>query len=587
MGQFFKIVFATMLGHIMLAILGFFIIVGIIASAGSSKEVKVEKNSVLKLSLSGNVTERSKDNPFEELNLPGLDEAGSTGLKELKETIAAAKEDENIKGIYLDFSGVGAGFATLQEIRDALVDFKKSKKFIVAYNSAYSEGGYYLTSLADEIHLHPEGMIEFNGLSTEVMFLKGAFEKLEVKPEIFKVGDFKSAVEPLFLDKMSDASRLQTTSFLNSIYNYYLKNVSENRGIEYDRMKLISDSMLVRNAKDALSYGLVTHLSYFDEFEASVKSKLGLKDKEKIKYISFNSYKNSSNKKENASSKNRIAVIYAEGNIVDGKGQEDEIGGESLSAQIRKARLDDNIKAVVLRVNSPGGSALASDIIWREVILTKEVKPIIASMSDVAASGGYYISMACDTIVAQPNTITGSIGVFGVMFSLENMLKNKLGITTDRVKTGNFSDVGTMTRTMTDFERSIIQQEVENIYDVFTSKAAKGRNMSQDELKKYASGRVWSGIEAKENGLVDVLGSIDDAIAIAAKKANLGDDYKLKHLPAKKQFFEQLMSKGEENVEMYFAKKHLGDMYQYTQAMKKIKDLEGIQARMPFDITIR
>lgn len=588
MGQFFKIVFATIVGQILLFFIGMFFLIAIAASLGSSDKegVSVDENSVLRMSFGGEIKERTGDNPFEDLDIPGFDNASTIGLKEVLATIEYAKNDPNIKGIYLDFGTVSGGFASLQEIRDALVDFKKSKKFIIAYNSICTEGAYYLTSVADEIHLNPEGMIEFNGLSTEIMFLKGTMEKLEVKPEIFKVGDFKSAVEPLFLDKMSDANRQQTTSFLNSIYNYYLQNVATSRGIEMSRLKLISDSMLVRNAADALNYGLVTNLSYYDEVEKALKNKLKIGESTKIKFVNYSKYKNNV-KVEEGSSKNKIAVIYAEGDIVDGKGEDGQIGGESLSATIRKARLDDKVKAVVLRVNSPGGSALASDIIWREIVLTKEVKPVIASMSDVAASGGYYISMACDTIVAQPNTITGSIGVFGVMFNLENMLKNKLGITTDRVTTGTFSDAGSMNRTMTDFERRIIQGEVEKVYDVFTSKAAKGRNMTQDELKKYASGRVWSGTEAKEVGLVDVLGNIEDAIAIAAKKANLGKDYKIKAMPGEKKFIDQLMNKGEEGVETYFAKKHLGDLYPYTQALKKLQQMEGIQARLPFDVTIR
>ena len=582
-----------MVGFLLALLVGILIIAGI---AGSAKDVpEIEDNSVLHLKLNSPITERSSENPLEDLDLPiSTGEPTSLGLIEILQGIKDAKEDSKIKGIYLNSKTVGAGFAALQEIRDALIDFKKSGKFIIAYAEYYSEGAYYLASVADKIYLNPQGMMELNGLSSEVTFIKGTLEKLEVKPMIFKVGDFKSAVEPLVLDKMSDPNRAQVTSYMNSVYDFALKNMALSRGMSVEELTIISDSMSVRTPEDALKYKLITHLGYEDEVEDEIKKLLKLTEKQKIVSVSVGKYIKSQTNKTRNTSANRVAVLVADGEIVDGKGGKGQIGTE-LAEELRKLRKDDKVKAIVLRINSPGGSALTSDIIWREVLLTKKVKPIIASMSNVAASGGYYIAMACDTIVAQPTTITGSIGVFGILFNAESLLKNKIGVTTDRVSTGVYSDLGNPTHSMSETEGKIIQNSVERIYEDFTSKAAKGRKMTQDDLKKVASGRVWTGAQGKENGLVDVLGDFNAAIEIAAKKAKIEKDFSLRYYPAKKDFLQTLLNKSTEtkaeitsNAIQAAMKQEMGEeLYQQYQTIQKLKNMKGVQMRLPFDLNIK
>jgi protease-4 len=588
--QFLKYVLATVVGIFLTWVIGFLLLMGVAASASKGEDQPIEENSVLKLSFNKPIREREgAENPFEGLDIPGASDDASIGIVEFKKAIAAAKSDDKIKGIYMDMSVVMGGFASLEELRNALIDFKKSGKFIVAYGEIYTEGAYYLASVADKIYLNPAGMLEFNGLNTTVMFFKGAMEKLEIKPEIFKVGDFKSAVEPFLLEKMSDPSRQQTTSFLNSIYGHYLDKVAASRGIDRKQLGVISDSMLVREAPDALKYKLVTNVGYYDEVQDEIRKLVKIKADEKIEYVGLGSYQKKGSAKENLNESkgkgDRVAVIFASGEIQSGKGSDEVIGSDRIAEAIRKARLDKKVKAVVLRINSPGGSAMASDVMWREVMLTKKVKPVIASMSDVAASGGYYMAMACDTIVAQPTTITGSIGVFGMMFNAQDFLKNKLGITTDGVKTGQFSDLGNMSRPLTAYERKVIQQSVEKIYYDFTSKAAEGRDMKVEDLRAVASGRVWSGVEAKEKGLVDVLGGLDDAVRIAAAAAKLKEgEYKIKQLPAKESFFEKFMSDMDDDANAKVLEAQFGTYAPYVQQLKSIDKLKGIQARLPFNI---
>ncbi|QNF31607.1 signal peptide peptidase SppA [Adhaeribacter swui] len=587
MVQFLKYTLATVVGLFLFFLLFFLIIIGIAASTASSDEVTISKNSVLELKLDQPITERQAKDPFDELGLPGGFGSGGYGLDEIKASIRKAKNDKNIKGIFLNVEMVDAGMATLEEIRKELVAFKQSKKFVVAYNDICSEKAYYLVSVADKMYINPQGAFELNGLSAETMFFKNMLEKLNIDVNIFKVGEFKSAVEPLFLDKMSEPNRLQVTSFLNSLNDYYLQNVAKSRNKSVAELKNISDSMLVHSPEDALKYGLVTNVGYYDEALDYIKKRSGLKEDAKMTLVSLKKYRKVAGTAEGDYSKNRIAVIYASGDIVNGEGDDESIGGTKFASEIRKARKDKNVKAIVLRVNSPGGSAMASDVIWREVMLARKEKPVIASMSDYAASGGYYIAMACDTIVAHPNTITGSIGVFGVVPNFQGFLNDKLGITLDRVKTGKFSDLPTVTRQMTDFEKRIVQREVEKIYTDFTSKAAKGRDMSLAELQKIASGRVWSGIEAKERGLVDVLGGLDEAIKIAAARANLKNDYRLKKLPAQRSFLDELMGDATKEVKTRSMRAELGELYPYFEQLKKVSHLQGIQARLPFELKVQ
>jgi protease-4 len=568
------------------AMLIFFGILGLVASS-SEKEVTLEKNSILHLDLNGRtLVERTSD---EDLVFGSfLDPFGgenTAGLVNLKKAIGEAKTNENVKGIYLNAGLFGAGQAGLLELREALIDFKTSGKFIVAYDEAYSEGGYFLASVADEIYLNPLGGIDFNGFSSEGIFLKGFFEKVGIKPEVFRVGEFKSAVEPFILDKMSPENRLQTQYFLDDINNHALELIAKSRGIAQDSLIRINHQMLVRKPKDAVTYKLATALKYEDEVHSILKEKLGLKEDDQIETINATDLGGMA-KSQNITSSNRIAVILAEGEIVDGNA-DGAISSEKFAKEIRKARKDENIKAIVLRVNSPGGSILASEVIWREMSEAKKVKPVIVSMGEVAASGGYYIAAPADTIVAQPNTITGSIGIFGILFNVQELVNDKLGVTTDVVSTGELSDFGNMARPLTEVERTIIQSSVEDGYETFISRVAEGRGMHPDSVRKVASGRVWTGTQAKARGLVDVLGGLDTAIGIAAAKIKAGEDYRVVYFPEKKPWFEELMVSFSDQVQVRILQTQLGDQYPLYQKIQKLKNYQGVQVRMPQEIVIK
>ncbi|MFN0047990.1 MAG: signal peptide peptidase SppA [Cytophagales bacterium] len=584
MWKFLGRILATFLGMMLFFIVIIFVFVGIGAAFSSGKEVVMLKdNSILTLNLDKKILEKEIENPFEGLDIPFAPDNGGLGLIEMRSAIANAKSDDKIKGIYLTVSAFQGGMASIEELRNALLDFKNSGKFIYAYSETYSEAAYYLASVSDKIFLNPAGLIELNGFGARYLFLKGTFEKLDIKPEIFKVGDYKSAIEPFVLDKMSDYSKEQTISYLGSMNNFMLKNIAQSRGIEYKKVKLISDSMLIHNPKDALKLKIVTDLGYYDEFLSALKTQVGIAESEKINFVSYTKYKSTIKEKEDKST-NKVAVIVAQGDINSGKSGDDAIGSDDVSEEIRKARLDTNIKAVVLRINSPGGSAMASDVMWREIVLTAKKKPIIASMSDVAASGGYYMAMGCTKIVAQPNSITGSIGVFGLLFNIKDFLKNKLGITTDGVKTGLFSDIGTPTRDITPYERKAIQEEVNQIYEEFTTKAAEARKMSVADLKKIASGRVWSGIEGKQNGLVDELGGLDKALQIAVAEAKLDSSYKVIYLPESKNFLEKIMDDFQKDAAVKELKAELGPFYNTYKTVSNLNKWQGIQARLPYGI---
>jgi protease-4 len=583
--NFFKTFLASCLGSLIALIVLVFLLIGFFSAAISSlstddKVVEVEDNSVLHLKLNVQITELEVENPFDGLPVPGADEA-SVGLLSLKSSIAHAKTDPAIKGIYLEVSFFQGGYAVAKEIRESLIDFKKSGKWVVAYSEMFSESSYYLASVADKIYLNPEGDIEFNGLALEVSFFKKMFDKLEIKPEIFRVGEFKSAVEPFFLDKMSDANRLQLKELIDGINNATKSEIAESRKIDFNEIKKISDQMMVTSPQDAQRFKLIDSLFYFDKVQADLRSRLGLGKNKKITFIKYSKYKKSFTTP--SSSPNEIAVIVAEGDIVSGKAKEGLIGSETFAEELRKARTNDKVKAIVLRINSPGGSALASDVMWREVRLAAKEKPIIASMSHLAASGGYYIAMGCDSIVAEPSTITGSIGVFSVLFDLSNFLDKKIGITFDEVKTGEVGELVTVTRPLTTFEKSVWQKRTDKIYEGFTSKAAQGRHMDVEQLRKVALGRVWTGAQAKEKGLVDVLGGFDDAISIAAKKAGIENDYKLRFYPKQKNFFAQWLEGMEASSKMKALKEELGEGYATYEQLKKVQHLQGTQARLPFD----
>jgi protease IV len=589
MRQFFKYVFATIVGLLAFSVLSLIfwvVVVSALSSAGDTK-TEIAKNAVLKLNLDSPIQERGVDSPFNGLG-PFSSDGNVIGLTDLKKALANAKADPNIKGIYLQSEYPQAGWATLEEIRNALIDFKQSKKFVYSYAEVMTEKGYYLASVADKIYLNPAGGMEWNGLNAELTFFKGTLDKLGIKPEIFRVGEFKSAVEPFFREDMSPANRLQFTSFLSSINNQMVLNVAKSRGLRVDSLRQLADNLTIDSPEDALRAKLVTNVAHQDELEADIRKVLGIKETKKIDYVSLGKYEDAESHVKEGSSKNRIAVIIAEGDINSGKSSDDGIGSETVVEELRKARLDDKVKAVVLRVSSGGGSALASDVMQREVELIRKVKPIVGSMGDYAASGGYYMLMGCNKLVAQPNTITGSIGVFGLLFNTETFFKDKLGITYDRVLTNANSDFPALTHTMSPFQKQVLQRGVERTYATFTGKVAKSRNLPIDSVRAIAGGRVWTGTQAKAIGLVDMLGGLDVAVAEAAKAAKLKDgDYKLK-FKAKKQFFDKIMeSFGNGGDEETRLRAQLGELAPYITYLKKLKTMEGVQARLPFEMEIK
>jgi protease-4 len=585
MRSFLKYVLASIVGLMLFFILGLVLVTIIISS--SMPEVQIKNNSVLNLKLDKRIVERETSNLFAQLTKSfNGGEPGTIGLLELRMAIQNAAKDSKVKGILLNVNGIDAGMATLEELRAELVRFKESGKFVVSYSDSYSELGYYLASVADKIYLPPSGMLEFNGLHTELLFFKNLLEKLEIQPEVFKVGQYKSAVEPFLNNKMSDANREQMKQLLNTIYGNMLEQIGHNRNISSDTLRLVSDGMLIRNPDDALLFNLITDIAYLDSAEAFMKEQIGLDSSEKLNYSDYWAFQEFETD-GNIVGTEKIAVIYAVGDIKDGKGDEQTIGSSTMIEEIKKARADSSIKAIVLRINSPGGSALASDIIWRELILTKEVKPLIASMGDVAASGGYYIAAACDSILAQPNTITGSIGVFGILFNGKDFINNKLYITTDREKTGPYADIGSFTRAVDKDERAIIQQEVEDVYKKFLEIVSTGRKLSEESVDSIAQGRVWSGISAKNNKLIDSEAGLEEAIELAAKMARL-EVYKTVYLPERPNLYlKQLFRDTENSLRQSYMEYELGDLYPWVKAAQKVQQIKGVQTRLPVDIVIK
>ena len=583
--NFWKAFFASCLGALVAMILLCVLIVAIISATGE-EEIKVRENSILQLDLDVPIIEIEKEAPFP-LSVLGGGAPQPIGLARLRQTIAHAKEDDNIKGIYLNVTLPATGYTVIEEIRLALIDFKTSGKWVIVYSDLMTESAYYLASVADKIYLNPEGELEFNGLTAEVSFFKRMFDKLEIKPEVFRVGEFKSAVEPFLLEKMSPEHRLQLTEMINSIYGHVLDRVAEARKIPREKLDEIADKMLVRNAKLALEHGLVDSLLYVDQVEQELKKRVGIEGDKKLEFIKYPKYKKSFSTYK--ASKNEIAVIVAEGTILPGKSEKGSniIGSETFIKEMKKAREDEEVKAIVVRINSPGGSFQASDAMWREIKLASQAKPVIASMSDYAASGGYYLAMACDTIVAQPHTITGSIGIFSVLFDASGFLNNKIGITSEELKTGEVGDLFAMSRPLTPLERNIWQTRTDEVYETFTGKAAEGRDLPIDSIKKVASGRVWTGSQAIQRKLVDVVGNFEDAVAIAVKSAGLTDDYKVRFYPEySPSLAEQIISQIEEE-ENTTLKEELGSYYHLYEYWNQVKSFQGTQARMPYVLKIQ
>jgi len=582
MKSFLKNILTTIIGIISSIIVMILLIIGFVAIISSEDEVKVKENSILKIDLANtSVVERSSENPFDGLSLSG-DVASTIELKQVLDNIEKAKLDDNIKAIYISTSYVSAGISQIEEIRNKLLEFKQTGKPIIAYSEVYNQAAYYLSSVANKFYLNPEGIVELKGLSAGIMFYKGLLEKLDIEVQIIRHGKFKSAVEPFMLDKMSDANREQMQLLLNSFADNLFDSIASQRGMTLSDIHNHANNLSLENAKSCLDLHYVDALLYQDQVDDSL---LVISKSEKLNFISLNKYSNVKVEKKEIS-RNKIAIIYATGEINSGEGDEKSIGSETTAKAIKTAREDKNVKAIVLRVNSPGGSALASDVIWRETVLAKEEKPLIVSMGDYAASGGYYIACAADSIVANPTTLTGSIGVFGMIPNLQKLYKNKLGISIDTVNTNKHADMG-MNRALTKFEEDKIQKSVVDIYTTFITHVGEGRNMSTTAVDEIGQGRVWTGYDAKNIGLIDTYGGLEKAIEIAVYLAEI-EDYRIISLPKKKDPFAELALKfgGETSISDLVMLK-LGLKTELTNPIENLLKRDKIQARIPFIMELK
>ncbi|MCD4793772.1 MAG: signal peptide peptidase SppA [Bacteroidales bacterium] len=590
MKGFFNYVLASMLGTflliVVLGIINVIIMLGMMSAIGSLSDDKKEisEKAILHLDFKTPVADRSSAKP----NLSTFELDKTVSLRSFTETIKKAKEDDRIKGIFLDLSTVNVGMASIEEIRNVLLDFKSSEKFIIAHADYYSHKSYYLATVADNIYLTPEGRIQFSGLSAQIMFFKSMLEKIGIEPEIIRHGKFKSAVEPFMLDEISEANREQTLKYVGSVWNTIIKGIEKEREISADQLNLYADSLMISNSKTAKTLNFVDDLKFKDQILAELETLSGIEkdEDEELDLVDLMRYM-TDNKNFNDilnPSENRIAIIYAEGAIVSGSGGDDQIGSETLSEAIREAREDENVKAIVLRINSPGGSALASVVIWREIVLAEKEKPVIVSMGDVAASGGYFIACAADTIVSQPNSITGSIGVFGLLFNAKELM-NDIGININAVNTNKYSDFGSPARKMSDFERAVIQNSVEEIYQKFITKVSEGRGLTLEEVDEIGQGRVWSGEDALEIGLVDIMGGLQTAVDLAAEMSGL-EEYSIKTYPEKDKLtliIESMLG----DAKSFFVEEELGEAYIYYKRMKDVTKIQGIQMRMPYYVDIK
>jgi len=584
MGGFFKSFFAALLALVIFTVIMVFVLAGYIGSLVSSKKPDIEAKSVLVIDLTQSIREQMQDNPLS--GLSSEDQYDVPGLYDLVRLVRHAKEDSAIKGIYLKCGDDPNGFATNEEIRNALIDFKKAGKFVYAYGEAIPQKAYYVANVANKIYCNPKGSIDWRGFAVEMAFLKGTLQKLDIQPQIFYAGKFKSATEPLREDKMTDANRLQLTELLNDFYNRLLYSTANERNLDTTQLRRCVNEHLVQRPGDAVTYKLIDGLRYDDEVKDEIRQKLQVDKHDMINFVPIGKYAKAVDYK--VTGKDRISLIYAEGDIVDGKGEKSQIGSDTYRWLIRKARFDKNVKAIVIRVNSGGGSSLASENIWREVALArKEGKPVVISFGDVAASGAYYFSCHADSVFAMPGTITGSIGVFIVVPNLQSFFNNKLGVTFDGVKTAPEADPLTITKPLTPFQRQRLQNDVDSTYLDFKTRVADGRHRTIEYVDSIGQGRVWSGTRALGLGLVDRIGTLQDAIDCAARMARTSD-YSLREYPEPKSLLDQLLGGYKGTMSTKAIKEQLGeDGYKTWSIIKKAKSMVGVsQAKLPFDLTI-
>jgi protease-4 len=583
MRGFFKTFFAALLALVVCIVILVFILMGVAGGLLSPKKPEIGGKGVLVIDLSQSYREQMQDNPLSDLGSD--DQYDVPGLYDLVRLVRHAKEDTAIRGLYLKCNDNPNGFASNEEIRNAILDFKKSGKFVYAYGEVIPQKAYYVANVADRIYCNPKGGMEWKGFSTEMTFLKGTLRKLGIEPQIFYAGKFKSATEPLREEKMTDANRLQLTELLGDFYNRLLYSTAESRGLDTTLLRKCVNENLIRFPKDALAYKLVDGLKYDDEVKDELRGKLKVDKHDYINFIPLGKYAKAVEFKKEG--KDKISLIYAEGDVVDGKGGRDEIGSDTYRWLIRKARFDKDVKAIVLRVNSGGGSSLASENIWRELTLARKEKPVVISFGDVAASGAYYLSCNADSIFALPGTITGSIGVFSVIPNLQHFFNDKLGVTFDGVKTAPEADALTITKPLTPAQRNFIQNEIDTIYHDFKSRVADGRGKSIGYVDSIAQGRVWSGSRGLQLGLVDRTGTLQDAIDCAARMAKTSD-YRLKEYPEPKSFLDRILGNYKKTASMKAMKEELGaDGYRTYMTIKKVRSMVGVtQARMPWDLVI-
>ena len=583
MKSFFRIFFASLLALVVFSVISLFLMIGFISGLASKDKAEIGNKAVLVIDLSTHYPEIAEENPLPSFG--GEERYDVPSLYDVVRLISKAKSDSAVKGIYIKTGYNSNGFGSSEEIRKALTDFKTSKKFVYAYADIITQRAYHVANIADRIYCNPKGGVDWRGFSAQLAFIKGTLQKLEIEPQIFYAGKFKSATEPFRESQMTDANRLQTTELLYDLYNHFLSGASSTRNLDTATLKRYADQNLVQYPADALRYKLVDGLRYDDEVQDEIRQKLNVNKQAKLNFISIGKYAAAVDFKQSGNDK--IAVIYASGDIVDGKGSTDQIGGDNYRNLIRKVRMDKTIKAIVIRVNSGGGSALASENIWREVKLAQKEKPVVVSFGDVAASGGYYMACGADSIFAQPNTITGSIGVFSLLPNMERFFNNKLGVTFDGVKTSENADALTVVKPLTPMQKQYIQNEVDTIYHDFKSRVAEGRKKSMPYVDSIGQGRVWSGNRALQLGLIDKIGGLNDAVASAATLAKV-KDYRLREYPEPAGFFDKYFEDFRENAKNRAITEELGaDGVKTYSALKKVKQFLGItQARMPFEFVI-
>ena len=584
MKSFFKIFLASLLAFFVLCLILFFVLVGLITGLASSEKVNTGAKAVLVLDLARSYPEIGVENPLARFS--DKEDGDVPSLYDVLRMIRYAKTDTAVKGIYIKCASNGNGMGASQEIRNALIDFKTTGKFIYAYGDVITQGAYSVGNIADRIYCNPKGGVDWRGYAVQLAFLKGLLQKLEIEPQIFYAGKFKSATEPFRETQMTDANRLQLSVMLGDFYNRLLQQTAEARKLDTATLHQYANEYKIQFASDAVTYKLIDGLKYDDEVKNEIATKLGGVKLDKINFITMQKYAKAVDFKRDG--KDKIAVIYAQGDIIDGKGDRDVIGSVTYRELFRKARLDDNIKAIVVRINSGGGSALASENMWRELTLARKGgKPVVVSFGDVAASGAYYLSCNADSIFAQTNTITGSIGVFTMLPNLEKFFNNKLGITFDGVKTAPQADMLVATKPLTPAQRTWLQNSVDSIYLTFKQRVAEGRRKDVSYIDSIGQGRVWSGSRALELGLVDRLGGLDDAIACAARMAKISD-YRLREYPETHNILDIILGKYEKDNTQSAIQKELGDEGMKTwQTMKRVKQMMGVtQARIPFEMSI-